>query len=402
VKVLLSAYACAPGRGSESDIGFQTLLQYAAHHDVWLLTRANNVPPLREFLETDYRRDRITLEGYDLGNWALRVKRLGLPGLMWYYDRWQKGVAEAAVELDSRHDFDVLHHITFAAYWMRAGLAKVGKPLVWGPVGGGVEPPWKLITELGLKGLLEDLIRITGRRLLARSRNIAITQRVADYIFVNNPQTAARVRARARGTIEVLPNPVAVDVLEDPTPGPPEPEILFVGRLIPWKGAHLAIRTMRYVKNPAARLAIIGDGPDRRRLSRRIRRWGLEDRVELVGRLPRSDVLRRMSRSIALLHPALHEEGGNVVAEAQGMGVPVVCLDHGGPPQTAKLFPEVPSFAVIPSTPRATARSLATTLDALLANPQARTGQVYKPAVTFGDRLLRAAELVAGGYDGSP
>jgi glycosyltransferase involved in cell wall biosynthesis len=36
--------------------------------------------------------------------------------------------------------------------------------------------------------------------------------------------------------------------------------------------------------------------------------------------------------SDVLLFPSIHEEGGWVVAEAQASGLPVVCLDRGGPP----------------------------------------------------------------------
>lgn len=101
-----------------------------------------------------------------------------------------------------------------------------------------------------------------------------------------------------------------------------------------------------------------------------------------------------MSQSAVLLHPALHEEGGNVVAEALGMGVPVVCLDHGGPPQTTRLFADVPSIAVVPSTPKSTARSLGRAIDSFLMHPSPRTGKTYVPTTNFADRILRAAESV--------
>jgi hypothetical protein len=43
MRVLLSAYACEPNRGSEPEVGWQRALHMVAHADeVWVLTRANN------------------------------------------------------------------------------------------------------------------------------------------------------------------------------------------------------------------------------------------------------------------------------------------------------------------------------------------------------------------------
>ena len=398
MKILLSAYACEPEKGSEPGIGFRTLLALAADNDVWLLTRANNVKALTDFLATDEAREaRVRVIGFDLSKFALRLKRLGPLGLMWYYDRWQKKAGHLARTLDIDNDFDVVHHVTLAAYWMRTGLADVSKPMIWGPVGGAVQTPWRLTTELGIVGFLTDAARYVGRRILMRVNASQKAQREAAYIFVNNTQTAKEIRTKTGSPIEVLPNPLAVIDLAPPMRGIPRPEILFAGRLLPWKGAKLAIRAMRYVAHSQAHLSIIGTGPDRQRLARLIRRWKLDQKVALVGSLPRAEVLRRMSESAVLLHPALHEEGGNVIAEALGMGIPVVCLDHGGPSQTIRHFSDVPSVAVVPTTPRNTARNLGRAIDSILDNAVPRTGKTFGPSTNFAERVLRAAESVAQG-----
>lgn len=398
MKILLSAYACEPDKGSEPGIGFRTLVALADENDVWLLTRSNNIESLSKFLATDkFLGSRVRLIGLDLSKFALRLKRLGPIGLMWYYDRWQKKAGHLARRLDTENDFDVIHHVTLAAYWMRTGVADVSKPMIWGPVGGAVQTPWRLMTELGIVGFLTDAARYVGRRIFMKVNSSQKAQRKAAYIFVNNPQTAKDIRSKTESPIEVLPNPLAVIDLAAPMRGIPRPEILFAGRLLPWKGAKLAIRAMRYVAHSKAHLSIIGAGPDRQRLARLIRRWGLDQKVALVGSLPRAEVLRRMGESGVLIHPALHEEGGNVVAEALGMGVPVVCLDHGGPSQTTQQFLEVPSIAVVPTTPRETARSLGRAIDAILENAVPRTGKTFMPTTNFADRVLRAAKSVATG-----
>ena len=77
-------------------------------------------------------------------------------------DRWQEDAAVRALQLDRQIDFDVVHHVTPASYWTRAGVSVVKKPLIWGPIGGGVGPPMRLIPELGPRGMLEAVARWSG------------------------------------------------------------------------------------------------------------------------------------------------------------------------------------------------------------------------------------------------
>ena len=117
------------------------------------------------------------------------------------------------------------------------------------------------------------------------------------------------------------------------------PVALFAGRLLPWKGIPLALRAMAEL--PEWRLVIIGSGPDERRLRRFARRLGLEGRVEFRGWRSRQEVLRAMREEAdVFLFPSLHDEAPFVVAEALASGLPVVCLDHGGPAAIGRLLGE--------------------------------------------------------------
>ena len=42
MKILVSAYACEPGKGSEPGAGWLWARAAARRHEVWVLTRANN------------------------------------------------------------------------------------------------------------------------------------------------------------------------------------------------------------------------------------------------------------------------------------------------------------------------------------------------------------------------
>ena len=392
MKILLSAYACEPGKGSEQEVGLRVMLAAAQRHDVWVLTRQNSISLLEEFLAGHPLGGRIHLHGIDLDGPVRRLKRAGLPGLHLYYDAWQRLAGNCAAELDRRFDFDVVHHATFATYWTRAGVSQLGKPFVWGPVGGGVSTPAPLVPELGAAGLREEGLREAVRRLAVRRASHRATARAAAVSLAQNPATARRLSSEH---VTVLPNALTVRLAQL---GPPErrgTDIAFVGRLVPWKGGHLAVRALRYVQHPDAVLRIFGDGPDRRRIQRAAERWGLQDRVELVGSLPRDELLRQVRRCGVLLHPALHDESPGAIGEALSLGVPVVCLDHGGPAEVVRWWPNGHVALVPPGEPGATARRLAAAVDAALDEaPDPPTAPVL-PVASFESLLLNAYDEAA-------
>jgi glycosyltransferase involved in cell wall biosynthesis len=66
------------------------------------------------------------------------------------------------------------------------------------------------------------------------------------------------------------------------------------------------------------------------------------------------------------LFPSLHDSSGNVVLEALSSGLPVVCLDAGGP---AVLVDPSCGFKVRPGAPTQVVEDLARSLDALAQDP---------------------------------
>jgi glycosyltransferase involved in cell wall biosynthesis len=395
MRLLISAYACEPDRGSEPEVGLQAVLTAAAHHEVWVITRENNLPSLRAFLARHPLRPRIHLVGLDLEGPARRVKkRSGLAGMHWYYDLWQRRLGDLAIRLDREVGFDVVHHVTFAAYWTRTGVARVDKPLVWGPVGGGVRPPWGLLPAMGFRGAVGDTARVMVRPLLSRLRRARRTAHEAAVVLVQNPDTARRLGVE--GGAIVLPN--ALVVRPDPGEGRSDagvqPRVVTAGRLIGWKGTALAVAAVRDVGDPTVMLDVYGAGPEDARLRRIRDRLELTERVRFLGQVPRGDLLSALAGAAALVHPALHEEAGFVVAEALALGTPVVGLNRGGPPVLAGFFPEVPSRMIEPTTAGMTTRRIAAAIDDVISRPRVPPPTGYEGQ--FDRALLTAYQKAAG------
>lgn len=371
MRVLLSAFWCEPDVGSEWEIGYQALRAAASRHEVWLLTRADGAQAVTERLASEPTVHPVHVVAVPSSRGLERIRRLGIPGFHLAHDVWQRQAASRAAELDRRHDFHVVHHVTLAAYWTRAGVAAVDKPFVLGPVGGGVEPPVELLATLGPAGLTEALARVGLRRAMARTPAVRRGWRAAELVLANNIETARRLSAVGQ-RVTVLPHGTAATVDPEALSGSARStEILVVGRLVGWKAGVLALRAFARVADTDARLRVVGTGPEQARLRRLAGRWGLGDRVVFTERLPRGDLQQRLARAGALLHPALHDESPLVVAEALQLGTPVVGLDRGGLRALADQYPADLSRLVAPSTPARSAARLSEALEASLGHPPA-------------------------------
>jgi glycosyltransferase involved in cell wall biosynthesis len=390
MKLLLSALSCEPERGSEPEVGFRALLAAASEHEVWAITMSHSVPKVLGAIRGDARASRIHVEGIDFGLDEDRIDLVPAVVFHWYYDHWQRALARRALELDRAVNFDLVHHVTLASYWTRAGVAVVPKPLVWGPVGGGVNPPRVLMFSLGPRGIVESLARAVDRPLMANLPPMRQTPRTAEVILAQNRATA---RILAKGSkVSLLSNALAVELDGIPPSPVRDREVLFVGRLLEWKAPMLALRAFRHIQSQEAVLVFCGQGRERPRLERAARRWGIEDRVRFQGWLPRERLLVMLSRAGALVHPAVHEEAGLCIAEALSLGTPVVCLDHGGPTEVVRQWPPRLSTVVAPEEKEATARSIAFAIDRFLADPPPILSQAQGPAQSFREELLSAYE----------
>jgi len=107
--------------------------------------------------------------------------------------------------------------------------------------------------------------------------------------------------------------------------------ILFVGRLIPLKGVINLLKVFLFLeKTSKFQLKIIGSGVLRNKISTFIKCNSIKA-VEMIGDIPRSDVLKHIAEANVLVLPNIEDEGwGVVVNEALLSGTPVVCSQLTG------------------------------------------------------------------------
>lgn len=354
-RILISAYACGPEMGPEAGAGWMFARAAAETGDVWIITRERFREPLRRIIGAEPAlASRMKVISIDLSP-RMRQWKHHPGGIYWYYALWQRLAGRTARVLQAEIGFDVVHHVTFANDWLPCGVARLGPPLVWGPVGGASPVPIAVLGKwLGLRGTLTELARVGFTWLPRRVWGDGAARR-SSMVVAQNPDVAHRFRRLSRVVVE--PNAAFAEEVPVHRGSTGRGRLaVFAGRLLAWKGAALAVETIARPEAEGWRLKIIGEGYERSRIERLSRKLGVTGRVELCGRLPRDLVLETLAGADALLFPSMHDQAGWIVGEASAMGLPVVCLDLGGPPTLADVNGHV--VKVGPALPRRLAEAL--------------------------------------------
>lgn len=110
------------------------------------------------------------------------------------------------------------------------------------------------------------------------------------------------------------------------------PSVVAVGRLAPVKRFDVLIDQFAETRRrlPAAVLTIVGEGPERSRLERRIADLDAHHWIRLVGRVPFEDLLALYRSSWLITSASLTEGWGLTLTEAAGCGTPAVASDVPG------------------------------------------------------------------------
>jgi glycosyltransferase involved in cell wall biosynthesis len=120
----------------------------------------------------------------------------------------------------------------------------------------------------------------------------------------------------------------------EPSPLPFDPPVvLFAGRLVHQKGVDRLIAAMAVLleREPALRLEIVGDGPERRSLQETAATLGIHASVSFAGAVDHADVFDRLNRATVVALPSRGSEGLPMAAiEAALMGRPVVAVRNPG------------------------------------------------------------------------
>lgn len=305
------------------------LTRWSAHRDVPRCDHVDDVPVLHPRM--------LVLPGARLG-----------PGIV---HSMLRAVAGHVRKTHRDWPFDLLHaHMLIPDGWAAASAGHaVGVPVV--------------ATAHGSADVLKTPHRSEGWRRTAieaiteLDQIIAVSHAVADGVGI---------LARPRREVRVIPN--GADPLQFAARDrhairralglpPDRPVVLFVGHLTELKGIANLIEAVganaARTDQQAPFVALVGEGPLRPALERRVAELGLHDSVRFAGKIPHTDVGAWMGACDLLVLPSLSEGLPTVICEAMVAGRAVIATAVGGTPElvedgvTGALIPpnNVPALA---------------------------------------------------------
>ena len=337
--VLLIAYGCEPGRGSEAAIGWSNATATARERPTWLVTH----PRHRRALDSGIRAWNA-VEGHrpmtavyvDVAAPLRRLEELGYAGFNLYYYLWCLAAERAAVRVHEAVGVDLAQHVSLSRWWMAspaAVLARRGAAFIWGPVGAGETMPWRFRQGIGPRGHLTELGRAAARALFRRDPRLRRCAALATFAAAEPAETAARFESLGvRDVLRLMSLPCEPAKMRGVVPAEKTPgtfRVVSGGGMVYWKRFDLSLRAFAqaFGNVPRAEYVHVCGGREMPRIRRLAERLGVGDRVRLTGETPHAENLRWVASADLYVLPTMRDTTGHVF-EALSAGVPVLAADR--------------------------------------------------------------------------
>lgn len=405
MNVLVSAYGCNPASGGEDGNGFHWTWEMAQRgHQVWCLTTSlGDTGTIAEFMAANAYQptaQRIRFIHPQVPDWATYLYRWQF-GVYLHYMVWQYVAWRTAQRLDRVINFDLVHHATYSSLKMGSWLWRLGKPMVYGPVGGAQKAP------IAFRRFLPDWFRTETLRsaftwvLTTFDRNLRQNLRHATLVLASNDESAALARKLGANSVELFLDTglsESFHTTEYPERAPQKVlQLLWVGRLYPNKALPLVLDALSQVaKRVPFHLTVLGDGPMRNLVSGWIARYGLEGLVTWRGSVPWAQVHTAMLSHDVFLFGSLRDSFASQFMEALASGLPIVTLNHQG----ARTFlPTTAAIKVPVESPEEATAAMARAVEYLYDHPaerraMGRAGYEFAMQQTWPQRMDRLLTML--------
>jgi len=383
-RVLLVAEACNPEWVSVPLVGWSLTRAIAARTDAHVVTQVRNAAAFdRAGLKAGRDYTAIDTESVAGPVWKLGERLRGGTGKGWTtltalsslmnYEFERRVWATFGREI-LRGRFDVVHRVTPVSPTVPSLLAtdcrRAGVPFVAGPWNGGV--PWPTGFDAARRREREWLSYLRGaNKLLPGYRS---TRRDASALLIGSIDTWKLEPPEAQRKAFYLPEN-AIDPARFPPRPPLRPKppgaavrVVFVGRLVPYKGADMLLEAAApMIRAGTLVLKIIGDGPQMGHLRELIIREQLSDGVELVGWVEHAKVQDHLVHADLFAFPSIREFGGAVALEGMAVGLVPMVVRYGG---LGELVTDKTGFLIDMSDRATIIASFRETLQQVIANPE--------------------------------
>lgn len=406
MKILVSAYACTPNRGSEPGNGWHWTLENARlGHEVWCFTTTEGRQAIEAALErhSGLSINVVYIESPAWANYMYRFQ----PFVYVHYIVWQQRAYKVAKELDRRENFDLILHVTLASFQLGSALWRLNKPFIYGPVGGGNLAPEAFRKYFLGWWKMEVIRKWVSDAMLLINPDAVQTARRASLVLVANTDTYRMARRVGASRVQLcldtaLPAGFFPGKLPD-RKHVTELNILWVGRIFARKGLLLVLEALSKVRRDVPfRLTILGDGKQGHLVPGWLEQFGLKEKTTWRGQVPWEEVRRAYKTHNLFMLCSLRDSFGSQFLEAMAYGLPVIALDHQG---AGDHIPGICGIKVPVTTPADTVNNIARAVEYMYDHPAARErfsrcGYDFARSQNWGAKVRQVAscysDVVAG------
>lgn len=343
-KILVSAYAVSPIRGSECAVGWEITRRLGQYFDVTVLMcretpsgdkyaqevenhilKNGPIPNVKYVFISMPKISKIFTLIHDIGFW---------PAFYWGYNCWQNNAFKIAVKLHSINKFDLAYQLNMIGFREPGYLWKLDIPFVWGPTNGFHSIPFSFLKELkGKDYIFQNLKHIFNEiqiNTAVRPKNAA---KKASLVFCVDEIGQKHVSKWAEMTDLLtetgLSTKETLIVIKKMTYGVDRPlKLVWSGMITPGKALSILLDALLLNKDLNFKLTVLGDGPLLKDM--KIKAEIINHKIEWKGWLNKDEATIIVSNSDLLIHTSLKEGTPNVILESISNGVPVICHDTCG------------------------------------------------------------------------
>ena len=259
-----------------------------------------------------------------------------------YYLLWQLGSIFLIRRMHKRLHFDYAHYLTFGSILLPTFFFLCPGKLIWGPIGGGENVPFKFWKSLSTRGRIKEIVRHAVQNLYRLNPLIPLMSKKAEVILLRNKETGRLIPNTYKNKIELFIETALPDTFGNNNPYVKKKNqgeedclrIITVGRYIYSKINRLTFDAIAEFKEEYGsnfRFTVVGDGIERSSLEKYSKELGLNDEVIFTGWLTHNDVFDELISSDIYFSTTFKEGGTWAFFEAIAMEIPIVCLATSGP-----------------------------------------------------------------------
>lgn len=337
MNVLINAYAVSPTWGSEPGMGWNWISNLAHYCNLYIITegewqneieKAVSLHPYKDNLHFFYLpvSARIRKICWDQGDWRF----------YYYYYQWQKRVLIKAKQICKDVRIDIVHQLNMVGFREPGYLWSLGKPFVWGPIGGMAEDPLLYLDNAPRKTrIIFKAKAFLSNIQLKYSPRINQAFKSSDYVIAATPSAMEKVE-KYKHKKPILIQETGCYDLKTEIKDKRERDgflILWTGRFIPTKRLDIALRTIAKVKDlPHLKFHILGEGNEKdncfyRQLGAQL---GLDDICVWHGKVENKKVHEMMRECDLFFFTSISDATSTVVPEAINNCLPILCFNACG------------------------------------------------------------------------